>query len=117
LFRPLEEGDDMKKFSVATAIMFLTVTTAAWALPGTISAPQRGATDLVQVSSKGKGKGKSHYAKKNHHHHHHDHVQFRKASNGKYWYGNRYWTYRYVARPYNYQTLGCAPVGPFWYCP
>ncbi len=108
----------MKKFAVATAIVFLTVTTAAWALPGTVSAPQRGATDLVQVSSKGKGKGKSHYVKKDHHHHHHHgHVQFRKSSNGKYWYGNRYWGKRYVVRPYNYHTLGCIAVGAFWYCP
>ncbi len=110
----LMEGDDMKRYALAGAVAVLTVTTAAWALPGTIGAPHRDGTDLVQVSSKGKGKGKSHSGKS---HHHHDHVQFRKSANGKYYYGNRYWGHRYVARPYNWQTIGCVAVGPFWYCP
>ncbi len=62
----------MKRFALAGAVAVLTVTTAAWALPGTIGAPHREATDLVQVSHKGKGKGgKSHSGKDHRHHHHH----------------------------------------------
>jgi hypothetical protein len=108
----------MKKYVFLGAIVLLSFTTAAWALPSSVPMPHPGSSDLVQVSKKGgHGHGHKHghgHGHKHGHHHGHGHPHY---ANGKWWYGNRYWGHRYIVRPYNWQVLGCVAVGPFWYCP
>ena len=109
----------MKRYALAGAVAVLTVTTAAWALPGTIGAPHRDGTDLVQVSSKGKAKSAKAIPAKTT-------ITITittitsssaKAPTGNISTAIAIGVTATCVSPYNWQTIGCVAVGPFWYCP
>jgi hypothetical protein len=94
----------MVKYALPVALLYITATTAALALPVSTLPQLTSPTDVVQVASKSKGKSKGH---SHHYHHHHYH--------GKYRYHGKYYGHRYSHRPHS--IIGCMAAGPIWYCP
>lgn len=97
----------MKRTILPALVLSLFWVTAAGAFPALPTQPS-GPADLIEVGTKAKMHGGKY--KKHHNMHGHKHA-------GKYYHGNRYWTYRYRYRPIGWRAYGCVLVGPFWYCP